>query len=84
MVDAPGVGPSGIWRVCFTSITQRETLTTLKIHTETHELPRMSDVSALLEVKIRLQTSSERIEQSQIIIVRAGDRIEQSADRLLR
>ena len=59
-------------------------MTILKIHAETHELPRMSDVSALLEVRSRLQTSSERIERSNVIIVRAVDRVEQSAERLLR
>jgi len=59
-------------------------MTAVKIHAETHELPRMSDVSALLDVEIRLQTSNERIERSNVIIVRAGDRVEQNAERLLR
>jgi len=61
----------------------RGNVTTLKIREDTHELPRMSDVSALLEIKIRLQNTYERIEQSHVIIHRAGERVEQSADRLL-
>ena len=57
---------------------------TLEIQADTHELPRMSEVTVLLQVKIRLQASNERIAQSSVAIVRASDRLERSAERLLR
>jgi hypothetical protein len=44
----------------------------------------MTNVPALLELEARLQTSNERIEQSSVIIVRAGNRAKRSAQRLLR
>ena len=42
----------------------------------------MTNVSALL--KTRLQRSNEHIEQSCVMIVRAGERVERSAERMLR
>ena len=45
---------------------------------------RVSDARALLELEQSLQTSVDCLEQSQVLIARADERLEQSAERLLR